>query len=258
MRFDTTDTESKQILREMKEIKRLCSEAYNSTDDVELKEHIQLMYEGKIWEKVKLLMNKVGDKLDVMSVSINATLKKVNAMAAKLPTKAALAILKKQNLVIENYQEFNTKEFVKILYSLKELEYFSKIKSGDAISLEDPAIVKILETSKNISTLKKEWKSKLMTAPRTAKYSDVGLKNADQLGSRYDNVLKLLNKRLTKLSSKVDSLSNEEANPNTVKVANAVTHILKALIGVVEDSIAKDASIQKRIWNALGKESITL
>ena len=258
MRFDTNDVESKQILREMKEIKKLCSEAYNATDDAELKEHIQLMYEGKIWEKVKLLAQKVLMRMNLIGQSIQNIEDKVRQFYLKLPTKAVVVLLKKHDLRIENYQEFDNKGFIKIWYSLKELEYFAKMKAGEHIAMDDPAIVKILETAKNLSALKKEWDDKLMTPPRTAKYSDVGLKQAKELIKRYAQVINLLDKRLKKMAGKADELTKKEGTPETIRVANAVASIIKALVGCVEEAIAKDASIQKRIWNALGQESITL
>ena len=259
MEIDMLTVETDCILRDMKKIKGLCHEAYNKTDSTEDKVNIQIMYEGKIFEKVKLFFSSLTVGLGKSLSYLDDLEKTIFAIPRSLIDKALIAGFNRENTTIENYREFNRKRFYDLWHKMNIIKSLARLKSSKEIDMDDPDIKELLDNAKNIASLHKQWASELMTQPKTIKYSDIGVNNRNYITFRYHKELEYTKKNMLSIQKEIKDIAKKtNGDSNTMKVVRAAVTVANAINRVTISAINKDISIQKTIFRNTGNKLIKL
>lgn len=259
MEIDMLTVETDCIIRDMGKIKTLCFEAYNKTDDIDEKTKIQMMYEGKIFEKVKLFFISVTASLGKGFQHIEDFERRVFAVPRTLFDKAFAAVVNKKDSTIENYQEFDVKAYYDLWQKLHVIKSVAKLKSSNEINMDDSDIKELLETAKNVGSLRKQWAQSLMTKPRTIKYSEIGIHNRNYIVNRYKDTIASLKGTTKSLQDDINAIAKKaNGSADTMKVARAATTVTNAITSVVISCVNKDLSIQEKCFKQWGAHTIKL
>lgn len=252
MEIDMLTVETDKILCDMKKIKKLCYEAYNKTDDDSNKEKIRLLYEGKMLEKIKMFGHSMVHSMDKAYANMYEFDKWLFQGNRKLGTQIAQKLKGEADFKIQNYRELNLKEYYNIKQKLKVVAYLSKLKSSNDVDMNDPGIANLLETAKNISKYKKEWASKLMSAPKTVNYNDVAAVTRGYAITNYKPHLTDLTKQIESVRDASLKIANSSkgTDANTLKVMRAAVTVTRALADVAVAAVNKDISNHKKIFSA--------
>ena len=259
MEIDMLTVETDCIIRDMGKIKTLCFEAYNKTDDIDEKTKIQMMYEGKIFEKVKLFFSSLTVGLGKTISHLQDLENSIFSMPRSLLDKALLIGFKRENTSIENYREFNYNVYYDLWHKMNITKSLAKLKSAKEIDMDDPDIKELLDNAKNITSLRKQWSNELMTQPRTIKYSDIGVRNRNYIVFRYQKELEYTKKGIKSIQDDIKEIAKKSnGDANTMKVVRAAVTVAKTIVNVSVNAINKDIAIQKTIFRNAGNKSLKL
>lgn len=259
MEIDMLTVETDCILQDMQKIKKVCSEAYTQTDSVDDKVKIQMMYEGKIFEKVKLFFSSLVVGLGKTISHLEDLDRAILSIPSSMVDRAVIAAFQRDNTLIKNYQEFDRKAFLDLWHKMNVTKSMAKLKAAKEIDLDDSDIKELLANAKNISALRKQWATELMTPKRDVRYSQIGAHNRKNMVSFYRTELESTKKNIKSIQNDIKEIEKKsKGDPNTMKVARAAVIVAKAITNAIVSAINKDIAIQKKIYRNTGSKLVTL
>lgn len=260
MDIDIYAIESEILLARMKKIEELCQEAYELADSEKDREYINMLYEGKMAKLSTVVGNSTAYGF-LQALMIAEDIRRIiSYIPQKIAAKVVTLVTNKYDTEIVNYQEFDDKEYIKLWSEIKLITAITKLKSKGSIDMNDSHVKKILEYAKNINEESKKWKSRILTKPRTVRYSDIAEKNIRLELQQYKICYEISKRSLSKMQRHVESILKKNPNPSadTLKVIRAAIIVSKSMVSVAKNGITKSLQIQNQIYKSYGKKQLVL